>query len=236
MKRVFERACEVMQSPTPVYSYQEIIKGTYIYGTTMKAVAFNTFQGFGRNINGSKAQNLYIEFMLIIGNALIERLLQIKTRKELSELYDDIFDAVFKLLKDHGIDRLDSYNRIRKPIDLYIEHIVLLCSDIDKSQRDTLIPFLYLPLDGQMFSSVDVFQNNIDLLKYGLNRNSTFGKLKNPNDYQGIQMDVERRAEEISKEISYDFYPIYFDMLWRRQTKKRYETTGTNLFLCNYYC
>ena len=60
--------------------------------------------------------------------------------------------------------------------------------------------------------------------------------LKRQDYYREIQKDVERKAEKISREISCDFYPIYFDMLWGRESKRRYETTGTNLFLCSYYC
>ncbi|MFZ3373853.1 MAG: hypothetical protein WA131_12665, partial [Desulfitobacteriaceae bacterium] len=198
MKLVFKRACDVMLYPSPLYDYQQIVSGLSICGKTMKAVAYNTFQGYGRNMNGSNVQNIFIKHFLENEKNIIRELQRINTRKELNDLSDEVLRELYIELKEKtDISRLDSYNRIRKPIDLYMEHIVLLCEQISQDCREKIVPLLYLPLDGQMFSSTDVFNNQSDLTKHGLDRKSTYGNVKNLADYTGLQKDIERRAVEI---------------------------------------
>ena len=237
MKVVFKRACDVMLYPSPLYDYQQIVSGVSICGKTMKAVAYNTFQGYGRNLNGSNVQNIFIEQFLGNERSIIGELHRINTKEELNDLSNDLFRKLYNELKEKtDISRLDSYNRIRKPIDLYMEHIVLLCEQISQDCREKIVPLLYLPLDGQMFSSTDVFNNQSDLTKHGLNRKSTYGNVKDPRDYTGLQKGIERTADEISNNIDNTFFPIFFDMLWGGKIRKRYQSNGSNLFLCNLEC
>jgi hypothetical protein len=142
-------------------------------------------------------------------------------------LYDSILCRLSSSNRGPNSEILKSYNKIRKPIDLYIEHIVLMSKELSDYRKE-LIHYLFLPLDSWIFDSELIFTLE-ELKSKGLKRGSGYGKLTIKEDYIYLQEILSKRVLEISNEISKKFYRIYLDLLWRN----RYERNGSNLFEVN---
>ncbi|HHW21310.1 MAG TPA: hypothetical protein GXX26_00290 [Clostridiaceae bacterium] len=121
--------------------------------------------------------------------------------------------------------QLESYNKIRKPVDLYIEHIASMCSDISSSERAALVKLLYLPLDSQIFASPYIFSRS-QLYSFGIRDNASFKDVWHRKTYISLQDMLLKKAADISDHIGKEFLRIYFDLLWN----DRYRKPGRNLF------
>lgn len=230
--KIYKKACEsgnhIFMTPKKLYTYNEIINGVKVGRITMKAVDESTFQAFGRfNENMRKSQSVYREYFNNNEKKIINSLNGISTQNELGELEEEIFSNIHnKLLKDTDNGRLNSYNRIRKPINLYLEHIVSMAQEINK--RKALVPMLYLPLDKVIFGSDYVF-NDSERRKLNINPNLGFGQISAKEHYNKLQIYLKRKSDLISQKIGVEFYKIYFDMFW----KERYLHCDDNLFYSN---
>lgn len=122
---------------------------------------------------------------------------------------------------------LQSYNKIRKPLDLYFEHWVAMASELS-TVRQRLVPLLRLPLDSQMFQSPHLFSDS-DLRGIGLSRQSTFHEVKSADHYQKLQTIVKQRADRMQRYSRTGFSSHLFDLWWN----DRYRKSGGNLFEMN---
>jgi hypothetical protein len=124
--------------------------------------------------------------------------------------------------------QLQSYNKVRKVVDLYLEQLVALASELNQF-RTTLVPLLRVPLDTWIFSQQCLFDDQ-DLRNAGVRRNSGFGALTTEDNYRALQQRLSFRADACSQHHGdVDFHPIYFDLLWGN----RYTRGGGNLFELN---
>jgi len=124
-------------------------------------------------------------------------------------------------------DQLASYNKVRKPVDLYIEHLVAMSFDLEAA-RQVLVPLLFLPLDSQILESSELFTNR-ELAQHGLRRSSTYSEVTTERSYLALQAIITRRANEVANALGRPFWPIYFDLLWNG----RHSNWGGNLFESN---
>ena len=153
---------------------------------------------------------------------MINNLKDIRSANELDEFEDEICKAIRKGLTNIDSVAKASYNKIRKPVDLYIEHIVSLSKEMNP-YRKNLIEFLFIPLDSQIIGSPYIF-TDYEIQRHGLRRNSTFKDITNKSTYQILQDTL------ISKTFTMPGVKrIYFDLLWN----DRYKMWGNNLFETN---
>ncbi|NMB95719.1 MAG: hypothetical protein GYA02_03780 [Clostridiaceae bacterium] len=122
---------------------------------------------------------------------------------------------------------LQSYNRIRKPVDLYIEHIASMSTELD-GYRGKLVKLLFLPLDSQIFGSEYIFTLN-ELYRYGLTRESSFSNVKCKSDFDKLQKLLMSKATAIYNSYKIEFDSIYFYLIWNN----RYTKNPNNLFQSN---
>jgi hypothetical protein len=234
---IVKKTEEVFLKPNPPYSYENIVNGCKVTdvlsGTskTMYAVSNNTWRGFHRTANsiyGSK--EIFTGYFTKNKPKILSALISINSTEELNLLEDEICNEIKNnLVGNIKADQLKSYNKIRKPVDLYIEHIVSMCSEISNANRTRLCRFLFLPLDSQIFRSPYIFKRS-QLRNYGINDNATFKDVQNPEIYTALQDVLYKKSVDISNEIGKEFYRIYFDLLWN----DRYKKPGKNLFQTNF--
>lgn len=157
-------------------------------------------------------------------NYILNELKSINCKKDLDYLEEQLREEL-KIQFSKNIDekRLNSFNRLRKPIDLVIEHIISMSFELNEI-RNKIISSLYLPMDSQIFNS-DLFTNE-ELKKAGISKKLTYGNIISKDSYYYLQYLVEKKAEDISRNNKIDFFPIYFDLIWN----DRYEKEGGNLF------
>ncbi len=155
-----QKAEEIFIHPSAAYPWENIINGTSVsdkYGNQRKmyAVAQNTFRGFHRiDKSCSGAKEEFLAYFTSKEYSLINKLLKIDSREDLNDLENMICVEIHDLLSNCNPNQLSSYNKIRKPVDLYIEHLVAMSKELDGA-RDKLIPFLFLPLDSQILRSLN---------------------------------------------------------------------------------
>jgi len=118
-------------------------------------------------------------------------------------------------------------NKIRKPLDLYLEHQVAMARELAEI-RPRLVPWLRLPLDSQMFGLPHLF-SDADLRRCDLSRQSTYREVESNTQYHALQRIVNDRASEFSALAGRPFHPIYFDLWWN----DRHRRSGGNLFEVN---
>lgn len=224
---------QIFQNPLRTYDYESIISGCPVQGkngsiTTMYAAASNTWRGFHKlDKEAAGAGIVFIRYFIENSDYIIRELSNITDNKQLDKLEDSICMAIKTNLKNIRQDMLVSYNKIRKPVDLYIEHIVSMATELD-SYRKRLIPLLYLALDSQMFQSTVLFTDE-ELNRFKLSRMSSFKDIYRKNTYSQVQDLLQRKADSVSNVLGSEFHRIYFDLLWN----ERYKKDSTNLFYSN---
>lgn len=151
----------------------------------------------------------------------------IRTREELDEFEHEIYKGLQAVLLPYSTYSLinESYNRIRKIVELYLEHIVSMAIEICNDRRNELVPLLFLPIDSWIMGKELIF-DDYTLARWGLKRNSSFGAIRSKALFDDMQRYLVKRAQKISAELSTDFYVIYFDIFWNN----RLESPGNNLF------
>ena len=227
-KLVSAAAENIYHNPTILYPYEDVIKGVRVGSKLMKAVDQSTFQAFGRfTPNMFRVQDCFIEYFIRIKDRIISRLDSVNGRNDIDMIEKDVFKDLMMLLQTKtDTTRLDSYNRVRKPINLYIQHITALAREI--SNREELIRNLYIPLDRVLFGNTNVFTTQ-EIIQFKLDAKQGFGQIRNIEHYYRIQDFINEKALRVSSEIGLRFYPIYFDLFWN----DRYLRNSCNLFYSN---
>jgi putative zinc finger/helix-turn-helix YgiT family protein len=236
-----QRAEQLFLRPREEYRWNEIVNGVCVRRENappewMYAVDGNTVRGLHK-ISKDKwlpgPKELFQRYFTEQQDRLIRELIAVSNRDGKQGLYqlsnqicNEIRDELRGNIKP---DRLTSYNRTRKPVDLYLEHLVAMAVEL-KEHRERLVPLLYLPLDSWMFNRPHLFTEQ-ELDEHDLNRASKFGHVKDEKTYQALQQIVDRRAGEVSRRVGWSFQPIYFDLLWGNPP--RYQNKGRNLFETN---
>ena len=216
-----------------LYRFNAIITGVSVGGTTMYAVAPNTFRGFHKTAEakarGISGIEVYRNLIISNKDLIIKSLKECKSIEELSRLEDSLCLEFGKKLQ--GIVKpamLNSYNKLRKVIDLTIEHVVSMADELD-SVRAELSKLLFLPLDSQIFESEYIF-TQAELSANGVCRSSTYSDVYSSKQYIALQEIALEKARMVSEYIGLPFSRIYFDLLWN----KRYmREDARNLFMTN---
>ncbi|MCB2361040.1 hypothetical protein [Clostridium estertheticum] len=214
-----------------LYSYDSIINGCMVRGSSgkvekMYAVGTNTWRGFHKlNKKGSGSKEVFVPYFNNKREYIISELKSINTVEQLDRFEDKITEELRGILMKYiKNNMLDSYNKVRKPVDLYIEHIVSMAEEFTETERKKLVPLLFLPLDSQIFASEYIFSLK-ELYSFGLKRGSTFQDVNSRNIYKDIQNSLVQKLMKING----DFHRIYFDFFWN----ERYKKSGANLFETN---
>lgn len=227
------KADAVFLRPMPLYTWDAIVSGTTVCSEPganrrMTAVGGNTFRGFYRLDKTSPGpKEAFISYFVTERQALVEALYGVRTREELHHLSNRICAAIRARLTNCAPRQLVPYNKIRKPVDLYLEHLTAMAVELDAA-RSTLVPLLYLPLDSQILAHTALF-TDAELKAHGLHRNSTYKDITTENIYLALQHLLGERAEAVAAALHRPFPVIYFDLLWN----DRYRNWGANLFETN---
>ncbi|MEO2090659.1 MAG: hypothetical protein ABGY75_14335 [Gemmataceae bacterium] len=228
-----DKADQVFLRPAPLYSWCEIVSGAFVRSQSggtrrMFAVGQNTFRGFYRvNKACPGAKEGFINYFLEKRSALVDALSGIRTRDDLNRLSNRVCDEVRAKLGNCSPAQLKSYNKVRKPVDLYIEHLVAMAAELDEV-RTGLVPLLFLPLDSQILAHPGLF-NEQELAAHGLSRASTYKDITTERTHIDLQALLAQKAASVAEARHRPFHVIYFDLVWN----SRYRTWGGNLFETN---
>jgi hypothetical protein len=205
----------VFYSPSPQLTYYSLATGS---------LASNTYRGFHRidkTIPGAK--DVFESFFTASKQQIISILSQVKREDDLNEYSDEICRRLVEgLTKNIVREQLQSYNKIRKPVDIVIEHMVSMGEDFEQI-RQSVTKYLFLPLDSEMFQSDFVFTDS-ELYHLKLRRRYTFKDIRSKAQYQQIQAFLRDKADRLGLGAR-----IFFDLVW----KERFKSQGTNLLGTN---
>ena len=233
ISRIADISRIIFLNPNVTYSWDKIVQGVQVGmpdGTskTMAAVEKNTWRGFHKiDKQGPGAKIFFHAFFLQNKQRLLTALKNVSSFGDIDEIADTAVNEIKYELRNIKPNMLTSYNKLRKPVDLYLEHLVSLASEFGE-EREQIVKFLPLPLDSQIFSLPWLFTES-ELSLARLSRKSTYSNVKNKSDYLMLQSAILKKASTISKNNAYTFYPIFFDLAWNH----RYDRKGTNLFQTN---
>jgi hypothetical protein len=206
---------QLFYNPKPLIEYDILVR---------KSLGPNTYRGFHK-IDKSKpgAKDAFEKILIGQSKFIIESLLIAKTESDI----DNLEKIICKTLKDelkNNIDnrQLNSFNKLRKPIDIIIEHIVSMGIGFSLP-RQKITNDLFLPLDSQMFKSNIIF-SDIESSELKIKRTFTFKDIVDETHYYEIQDFLKIKAKKVGIESR-----IFFDLLWN----DRYKSKGKNLFATN---
>lgn len=205
----------IFYDPSPVYDYEYLVK---------KALAPNTYRGFHK-VDKSKpgAKDVFENYFERNAFYIVSTLQSLKSEHALDVLEQEICKGLKRELKKNIDNRqLVSYNKLRKPVDIIVEHLISMGTDFLKA-RKTATKFLFLPLDSQMFQSKIVFSDQ-EVAELKINRRFTFKDISSEGHYNEIQSFLNEKASRIGLKNR-----IFFDLVWN----DRYKTKGKNLFESN---
>jgi len=225
---ILHNAQKLFLNPSELYTYDAIILGTKVCGKTkvQKAVGKNTFRGFYRKAGFNRgASAIFDPFFITNKTKILSKLRKISTREEMDQFSNTLREEIKKQLINVEERQLESYNKTRKPIDLYIEHIVAMAAELSSSDRARLMPTLFLPLDSWIFGADQIFTET-ELRAHHLTRRSTYKDVLD----RGIYMELHEMTRKKAHDISSCFYPIYFDLIW---SDRYLRTNARNLFESN---
>jgi len=189
-----------------------------------KGLSSNTYRAFHR-INKYKdgASVIFKDYFNSNKSKILDSFGKLSSRKNYDNYLDKICSDLKQLLKKNiKNQQLESYNKLRKPVDLYIEHIVSMDEDF-KDVRKKITHFMYLPLDSWIFQNEIIFPSK-NLIELGLKRRFSFGDLKSKDHYLKIQEFLKHRVNTLGVK-----HEIFFDLFWNN----RYKRMGSNLFELN---
>jgi len=206
----------VFYNPTPLIDYEMLIKNSL--GSNALFVGFHKIN---KTEQGSK--DVFEYTFNKNKTSIIETINQIKTENELDEYENKICEELLEGLKINIISKqLNSFNKIRKPVDIVFEHLVSMGEDFHEARKN-LTRHLFLPLDSQMFQSEFVF-SNLEVLHMQIKRTYTFKDIQQKEHYRTIQKFLKEKSEKLGLRCR-----IFFDLIWN----ERYNTKGLNLFETN---
>ena len=232
-KKLLVKGTEIFLSPKEEYTASEIVFGVYVNNgikvQKMYAINSNTYRGFHRMDTALPGPKEIIYDY--IGSHLPEMIKALKsmTSKEDLDYFamiitEDLRDQLSANVMSH---MLGSFNKVRKPVDLLLEHLVAMSSELSTC-RKALVPLLNIPLDSHLFKSDVIFDEGARK-ELGITKRMSFQHIRSESQYQEIQTYLEEKAQDLSAVFGKDFYPIYFDLIWN----DRYERGGKNLFETN---
>jgi hypothetical protein len=215
IKRMNEVGDAVFLTPTPLLSYERLV---------LKSLGSNTYRGFHRkNNNCLGASHTFRDVLTKNKDYLIHALNNLTSEIELNTLANELSSELkIELSKNIKPLQLQSFNKVRKPVDIVFEHFVAMGEDFAPA-RKTATPWLFLPLDSQIFQSKFIFTTQ-EAKALGIKRSFTYKNIKTAQHYADIQNFLKDKTAGISLN-----HRIYFDLVWN----KRFESNGTNLFLTN---
>lgn len=237
-----KQAEQVFLAPDEVYPWNDIIQGvavTFPNGRvkTFRAVAPNTFRGH-RRIDTSKPGSITVfqPYFLNRRRHILRGLKAVRTRHDLHQLLNEITEDIRLGMTNIQDAVRNSFNRVRKPVDLYIEHLVAMAREISPALRQRLVPLLFLPLDSVMLNPIPIpghspirlFDPNT-LAGLDLSTQPSYGHVSTQAQYEALQTLVDDACQELTRRCKRTIHPIYLDLLWR----KRFTRTGGNLFKLN---
>lgn len=205
----------IFHNPNSLLSYETLTK---------RSLGPNTYRGFHKiDKSNSGAKDAFEKILKANSNFIIDTLIVSKTEKELDTLENDICDLLkIELKKNIKNEQLIPYNKIRKPLDIFIEHLVAMKTDFSQV-RENLTKHLFLPLDSQMFQSDFIFSDK-ERLELKIKKRFTFKDILEKSHYYEIQDFLKQKANLIGLENK-----IYFDLEWN----DRWKSNGNNLFETN---
>lgn len=211
---VRKKGKSVFYNPQPQYAYKIL---------SLKCLDKNTYRGFHKikkELSGSK--EAFESILNENANFIKSSLLNAKTESDIDTLEKELCRMLYdRLMVNIKHEQLHSFNKIRKPVDIIIEHLIAMGKDFFQV-REKLIKYLFLPLDSQMFGSPEVF-NDYELKQLRIRRNFTFKDIYNESHYFEIQSFLKEKANSL------EIDRIFFDLFWN----KRYKSRGLNLFATN---
>jgi len=215
IKRMNEVGDTVFLTPTPLLSYEALV---------LKSLGSNTYRGFHRKSNNCLgASHTFRDVLTKKKDYLIHALNNLTSEIELNELANELCsELIVELSENIKPLQLQSFNKVRKPVDIVFEHFIAMGEDFAPA-RKTATPWLFLPLDSQIFQSEFIFTAQ-EAKVLGIKRRFTYKDIKTALHYAEIQNFLKDKAAKIDLN-----HRIYFDLVWN----KRYESNGTNLFLTN---
>lgn len=215
IKRTNEVGDTVFLAPTPLLSYEELV---------LKSLGSNTYRGFHRkNNNCLGASHTFRDVLTKKKDYLIHALNNLASEMQLNTLANELCsELIVELSKNIKPSQLQSFNKVRKPVDIVFEHFVAMGEDFAPA-RKTVTSWLFLPLDSQIFQSEFIFTTE-EAKVLGIKRSFTYKDIKTAQNYAEIQNFLKDKAAKIGLN-----HRIYFDLVWN----KRFESNGTNLFLTN---
>lgn len=199
-------------SPTPFYDYQYLAK---------KSLAPNTYRGFHKlDKSNPGAKDIFEKIFLQNSKYIIDSINSIDSEYQLNLLEQDICTILKMHLKKNINNRqLTSYNKVRKPVDIFIEHLISMGANFSMV-RKSVTKYLFLPLDSQMFRSRLVFSDR-EVVELNIDRRFTFKDISSESHYNEIQAFLKEKADRIGLKDR-----IFFDLIWN----DRYKTKRINLF------
>ena len=224
------RADQIFLHPNPEYQWRDIVSGTNVRSQSgptrrMFAVAPNTFRGFHRiNQQCPGAKEEFISYFRDDQSRLIAMLNEVNSQADLHKLSETFCKEIRSSLKNCKPSQLESYNKLRKPVDLYLQHLTCMAKELTHL-RPRLVPWLHLPLDSQILAHPHIFTSS-ELSIHRLTRKSTYQDIADPRTYTSLQNIISAKASQLSITLGRPFWPIYFDLTWNN----RYERWGGNLF------
>ncbi len=217
IKQINEVGKRVFYNPDPlVKNYDEIIENS---------LGSNTYRAFHRIDKTNLGASVTFKTVLEKNKELIiDSLNGAKCEKDLGDLENKICELLKSALEGKiKKGQLESFNKLKKPVNLIIQHLVSMYAGVNPSVRKELTQHLFLPLDSQIFQSHIVFSDD-DLKTLNIRRSFSFGRITDKNHYYVIQKFLKEKAKNAGIENR-----IYYDLIWG----ERYKSTGTNLIMTN---
>lgn len=205
----------IFLNPRPLLSYEELAK---------RSLGSNTYRGFHKlDKSGLGAAHVFREVLLQNKDSIVRNINGAGSESDITVLLTEVCDTLRAELKNHiRADQLNSFNKLRKPMDIVIQHMVAM-GDVFGDARSKIINWLFLPLDSQIFQSGFIFSDQ-EARNLGIKRSYTFKDIKDEIHYGDIQNFLREKSVQLGVK-----HRIYFDLIWN----ERYKSNGTNLFLTN---
>jgi hypothetical protein len=222
----------IFLNPGVQYPWRDIVNGASVrsgHGVRKYyAVAPNTLRSFHRIDKTKSGAFLALKsYFTQNQERLVEALSGTSDFQGIHKLENDCCGEIRQELVNVKPGILGPYNKLRKPVDLYFEHLVGMASELAE-HRGRLVPLLSLPLDCQVIASTLIFSER-DLRQQGLSRRSSYGHVLAERSYLELQGIVRDKVAGLSSSLGIPFHPIYFDLIWGG----RLEREGRNLFELN---
>lgn len=221
LRDVAAKAARYFLHPDHVLTWEQIIRGfivTHPDGRLEKIIAVgpNTFRGFHRlEKSHTGPQETFMDYFVAAKRRLVTDLGKIRTASDLHRLANRIRAEIIAEFYNIDPRQLLSYNKVRQPVDLYLEHLVRMAREL-QHLRPALIPLLHLPLDSQTLDQPAIFAER-ELRLHGLSRGLTYSDITREETYLALQQLAQDNANDISSAIGTPFHRIYYDMHWNNR-------------------